>query len=179
MLPTDGGICAEATGRRQANHMSFQSWSCHFIVGYKVRIWNRGCSVGGGKCYNTHHILLTSVHVTMFWLPHWSRHCMANYLQTQRTFKQQLGARWHRLACHVTLMVFTAFPIVHCEPYTSLGTTLNLFRVFKSSWCCRFCSIFTVYSTVKWWNNYWKRVWFTCLLPVAPAHIPPSDGNIY
>ena len=41
MLPTDGGICAEATGRRQANHMSFQSWSCHFIVGYKVNMEQR------------------------------------------------------------------------------------------------------------------------------------------
>ena len=41
MLASDGGICPGATGRMQANHMSFQSWSCHFIVGYKVNMEQR------------------------------------------------------------------------------------------------------------------------------------------
>jgi len=38
MLPSDGGICAGATGRRQANHMCFQSWFHHFTVEYRVNI---------------------------------------------------------------------------------------------------------------------------------------------
>ena len=41
MLPSDGGICAQATGKRQVNYTFFQSWSHCFIVAYRVNMVQR------------------------------------------------------------------------------------------------------------------------------------------
>lgn len=64
-----------------------------------------------GKCHSTLPVLSPSVHMTRFWSPYKSIHCVRNNLLTEKGSEQQLGAKQHRLAHQVIPTVFANLPV--------------------------------------------------------------------
>jgi hypothetical protein len=77
-------------------------------------------------------------------------------------------------------MVFDTFPTVGSKPQTNLSDTMKVVKDLLKPVCV---GVFVPYSLcMPQYNNEdmnKKDVWLSCLLPVAPVNIPPSDGNIY
>jgi hypothetical protein len=125
----------------------------------------------GRRCYNTLLILLT--------------HPCDNDLDSQHKSQSAnredtltaVGVGWHWLAHLVMFMVFGTFPIVGSKPQQ---TCQIHWKEFLKPVCVVF---FVPYSLcMPQYNNEdmnKKDVWLSCLLPVAPVYIPPSDGNIH
>lgn len=58
------------------------------------------------------------------------------------------------------------------------GLLSQLLRFCMSRLCCTLYSIFILNGTIKQWNYDPKGMSFTCFLPVASVHVPPSDGSM-
>jgi hypothetical protein len=82
--------------------------------------------------------------------------------------------KWHRLACKVMPKVFTAFHTIGRKPHTTLGLFWRLLTGCTDSLCCTLFHVPSVHH-----NKETKCMWFACLLPMAPVHIPICDGKIY
>jgi len=164
MLSLDGGTCTGATGRRQANHISLESWFHCFIVAHK---WtqNKDYSIGGRKCYNTFPILLTCP-------------CDNDLVSQQesRICKQggHFNSGWYGVApISVSGDAYGVWHLPHCWKQTTDKpvNTLKVIKDFLQAVCVIF---FVPYSLcMPQYNNDMNNMdaWLSCLLPVAPVYI--------